>query len=205
MRFRIGTCDFDSHTRRLACDGRIASLSPKAAQMLGVLAEAAPDAVTHQQLYTALWPDTFVEPGNLHNLAAEIRDAAGDRKFLQTIHKFGYALRDAVAREAAALFAIIVGDTRIELPHGTTIVGRDQLPFADVSRQHAAITVSDSHVTIRDLGSKNGTFVGTRALVTEERLHDGDEICFGRTRGRLVALAPSETTATAAPITGSRE
>lgn len=205
MRFRIGAHGFDPQTRQLSApDAHIATMTPKAAQMLALLIEASPEAVTHERIYAALWPGTFVESGNLHNLAAEIRDAAGDRKFLQTIHKFGYALRDAVTFETVTRFVLIVGDMRIELPDGTTVIGRDQLPFADVSRRHAAITIDGADVSIADLGSKNGTFVGTIAVTSPQRLQDGDEICLGRTKGRVVAIAPGETTATAAPISESR-
>jgi pSer/pThr/pTyr-binding forkhead associated (FHA) protein len=63
------------------------------------------------------------------------------------------------------------------------IIGRD--PDADVpidehviSRAHAKIIKRWGGIAIRDLESKNGTFVNNRKIV-EEYLHDGDRIALG--------------------------
>lgn len=48
-----------------------------------------------------------------------------------------------------------------------------------VSRHHASFSVADDHLTVRDLGSTNGTYVnGQRA--EEIELHSGDEVIVGR-------------------------
>lgn len=51
-----------------------------------------------------------------------------------------------------------------------------------VSRQHAAITVKDNRVTIRDLDSPNGTYINDHVLTPrqEYRLRNGDKLRFGR-------------------------
>lgn len=54
------------------------------------------------------------------------------------------------------------------------------LDDADCSRQHAEFVRDNEGVVVRDLGSKNGLFVGGRR-VTERRLRDGDKIQLGRT------------------------
>jgi hypothetical protein len=50
-----------------------------------------------------------------------------------------------------------------------------------VSRRHAAIRRTVSHFLIKDLGSRNGTFVNNIQLKKDESrvLHPGDRICFG--------------------------
>jgi hypothetical protein len=50
-----------------------------------------------------------------------------------------------------------------------------------VSRRHAAITRVASHYLIKDLGSRNGTFIKDIRLKKDESrvLHPGDVICFG--------------------------
>ncbi|MCU1246892.1 MAG: garA 4 [Acidobacteria bacterium] len=206
MRLCIGAFLFDPLGRLLVRDGgRPAALTPKAARLLEALAEAAPEPVPHAALYERLWAGTFVEPGNLHNLVAEIREAAGDTALIKTVHRFGYALAERAVGEARARFALLVGEERIELPEGETIVGRDQLEGADVSRRHARITVEGLTASIEDLGSKNGTFIGTRRITAVTALRDRDEIVFGRTRTRFAALPAAETTITAAPpLSGSR-
>lgn len=63
------------------------------------------------------------------------------------------------------------------------VVGRD--PAADfpinefvISRKHAKISKRWGGIVIRDLESKNGTFINNRRVV-EEFLHDGDRIAMG--------------------------
>src|SRR6478672_7823092 len=68
-------------------------------------------------------------------------------------------------------------------------IGRTEPPFAsypqeavaDLSRRHARIFCEYGVVYIADLDSKNGTTVnGVNIQQKISRLHDGDEICFGR-------------------------
>lgn len=67
----------------------------------------------------------------------------------------------------------------------TTIVGRDascdiQLPDQGVSRRHAEIYRIGELFFIRDLGSRNGTFVNDERI-SEELLRQGDKIMMGGT------------------------
>ena len=66
-----------------------------------------------------------------------------------------------------------------------TVVGRGetadvQIFDDEISRSHAQIEMTDTRVRIRDLGSKNGTFVNGSA-VRESELSDGDKIQIGTT------------------------
>jgi hypothetical protein len=61
------------------------------------------------------------------------------------------------------------------------IIGRDEscdlvVPERQVSRQHATITLEGDGYVVRDLGSKNGTFVNSQQLDGPHVLQDGDEI-----------------------------
>ena len=84
------------------------------------------------------------------------------------------------------------------LPHNTlgrhpsqTIQILDRL----VSKEHATIEVRGEGVVIRDLGSRNGTFVNNRLVSDEMDLHHGDKVLLGGTR--LVYMDPSKDDATA--------
>ena len=71
----------------------------------------------------------------------------------------------------------------IQLKPGLNRIGRgDDNDFVinhqSVSTHHCEITVTDSTVTLRDLGSTNGTFV-ERVPVTEIQLHTGHHVQFG--------------------------
>ena len=65
-------------TRELRRAGAPVPLSPKAFQLLGILVERAPKALSKIELQDSLWPGTFVVEKNLTNLVGEIREALGD-------------------------------------------------------------------------------------------------------------------------------
>lgn len=71
---------------------------------------------------------------------------------------------------------------RWTLQQEQTVIGRSSdcdvvLPGRQVSRQHAVIERDDGTYQLRDLGSKNGTFVnGQRVRREPHPLKDGDEI-----------------------------
>lgn len=73
-----------------------------------------------------------------------------------------------------------------------TLIGRSPecdvfLDDVTVSRRHAEILVTEDGVTIRDLGSLNGTFVN-RHRIDEAPLEDDDEVQVGKYR--LTFLQP---------------
>ena len=45
-----------------------------------------------------------------------------------------------------------------------------------MSRKHTRIVVEDAWATIEDLGSKNGTFIGTTRVIRRRELRDGDVV-----------------------------
>jgi hypothetical protein len=65
-----------------------------------------------------------------------------------------------------------------------------------VSRVHAAFERFGDVWCVRDLGSRNGTFVNGARTIGEQALHTGDEILLGRLR--VVFHAPARGTETAA-------
>jgi pSer/pThr/pTyr-binding forkhead associated (FHA) protein len=65
-----------------------------------------------------------------------------------------------------------------------------------VSRVHAAFERFGDTWIVRDLGSRNGTFVNGSRIIGEHALHSGDEILLGRLR--LLFHGPARGTATAA-------
>jgi len=70
---------------------------------------------------------------------------------------------------------------RIFLEKASLVIGRDEtcdLAIQDrqVSRQHASVSLEEDGYIIRDLGSKNGTFINGQVLEGPHLLQDGDEI-----------------------------
>lgn len=73
------------------------------------------------------------------------------------------------------------------------LLGRDprsRIPFDDerVSRHHAYIEQHDTRVMIRDLGSKNGTFLNGRELVEPTELRPDDQVRLGKTLIRVALI-----------------
>ena len=65
--------------------------------------------------------------------------------------------------------------------------GENDVPLegdAYASGRHAEVIVRDGGRYLRDLGSRNGTFVGGYALAAEHRLRRGDDVRIGETELR---------------------
>lgn len=204
----FGQFVFDARLRTLSRDGTAVELSPKAFSLLEALLEARPAPVSKEVLYDRLWPKTFVEAGNLHNLVSEIRRMLGDEahQVLRTVHGVGYSFdaRDVEVSTGGSAFVLWIGDEAIHLQPGEAIIGRDPaaavvIDSSDVSRQHARLFISDDHVTIEDLGSKNGTFVGSERLSAPRVLRGiDDEITVGKTSVLLRKRGSVQSTVTTA-------
>ena len=71
---------FDSQSRQLWSDRTELRLSPKAFELLALLIERRPDAVSKAEIRERLWPGTFVSDSSLPSLVSEIREAIGDHR-----------------------------------------------------------------------------------------------------------------------------
>jgi Transcriptional regulatory protein, C terminal/FHA domain len=177
-------------------EGREATLSPKAFQLLLLLIENRSRAMSREELHQQLWPSTFVLETNLAGLIAEIRRALGETAekptFVRTMHRFGYrfigAVREAeesVASAEPALKCWLVWETKqVPLAEGDNIVGRAAdasvwIDAAGVSRHHARIVVRRGEATLEDLASKNGTYVGPDRVTAPRQLADGEQVRLG--------------------------
>jgi DNA-binding winged helix-turn-helix (wHTH) protein len=209
--YRFGDFSIDCDRRLLLHRDRPVHLSPKAFLLLQVLVEAAPKALSKSALQDRLWPDTFVVEANLHHLIAEIRTALGEEpqraRWVRTVHRFGYAFQDAPERieqrpDRGVVCRLRWEGGRTTLASGEHVVGRDAsadvvIDSTTVSRRHARIRIAGEEVTLEDLGSKNGSFVGSRRVEGTQRLADGDTIRIGMVpvNVRISAVAPSTQTA----------
>ena len=95
------------------------------------------------------------------------------------------SLGDRDARQAClVLYSGPEPGQRYALPEGTLALGRApdcQLPLDSpgISRRHAEFEVAGDRVTLRDLGSVNGTHVNERRIEGSVRLNDGDMLRVG--------------------------
>ena len=198
MRHRFEDCLIDTGTRELFRENQRIHLSPKAFQLLLLLLESRPNAVSKDDIHKALWPDSFVADGNLANLVSELREGLGDDaanpRIIRTVPRFGYSFPASVEPlEAAAVSPepappgscrLLWGDRELHLGEGENLIGRDEnaavrIDDASVSRYHARILIEGFVAKLEDLGSKNGTHLGDRRLTGAVALRDGDAIRLG--------------------------
>jgi DNA-binding winged helix-turn-helix (wHTH) protein len=197
MSLRFGDCFFDRDTRQVSRDGRALALSPKAFQLLQVLLERRPRALSQAELHELIWPGTFVSPTSLPRLVSEIRKAIGDDPsdphFVRTVHGYGYAFSGPVEGEGAftepapgrpAACHLVLAGQEVPLAEGENLIGRGvdcavRILSPRVSRRHARLVVTEGSATLEDLGSKNGTYLRGRRLDAVAPLVDGDEIAMG--------------------------
>lgn len=217
MRIAFGECVFDSDTHEVFRAGRALALSPKAFELLELLVEERPKALSKEKIHGKLWPKVFVSDASLSNLVAELRAALGDDahrpQILRTVHRFGYAFVAAAKNEALApdhdAACRLIWETReIALGSGENILGRDQkgvvwVDDPSVSRHHARIVVAGAEAKLEDLGSKNGTLLNGELVEKPALLGDGDEIQIGRAKMTFHVLRQTGSTLTASSLSGS--
>ncbi len=191
VEIRFGEWAVDHDRRLVLRQGTAVHLSPKAFELLEILVEARPRVLTKTELLERLWPQTYVVEANLSNLVAEIRAALGDSsrkpRWVRTAHGLGYSFEAEVtseAPEAVGFYWLIHPEGRVALREGNHLIGRHPrsvvpIDSSTVSRTHARIVISGGEAVLRDLGSKNGTYLRGVRIREPAVLHDGDDIAIG--------------------------
>jgi len=196
MRLTFGSWEVDTNRRLLTHGGSPASLSPKAFDLLVVLARHHEKAFSKAELHRILWPDTFVSDGSLTILVAEIRDVLDDDaeqpQFIRTVRRFGYGFcAPVITQDVSPLPApaggggwVIWGNRSIAIGRTECVLGRSldadiRFDVPGVSRRHARIVIDGEHVALEDLGSQNGTYLRGERITGRAALTDGDEVRLG--------------------------
>lgn len=196
MQVRFGEFTLDTESRQLRLGAAERHLSPKGFELLRLLIESRPRALSKAELHERLWPATFVSEATLSSLVAEVREALGEKArdghFVRTVHRFGYAFSGTatdLAPHAAPLDDrvrcwIIWESGQVALRDGEHLLGRDAdvavwLESPTISRHHARICVTGADATIEDLGSKNGTYLRGERVTASSPLTDGDDLRLG--------------------------
>ena len=213
MQVRFGPFALDTESRQLRQDDAERHLSPKAFELLRLLVDNRPRALSKAELHERLWPSVFVSEATLSSLVAEVRAAlnekAGDEGFVRTVHRFGYAFKGEATELGAsgqttverARYWIIWESGQVALSEGDHLLGRDGdvavwLESPTVSRHHARIRITGPIATLEDLGSKNGTFLRGERLAAPATLADGDAITLGSVPLRFRLVEPGVSTDT---------
>ena len=211
MRFKFDQFVIDGGRRIVQRGSEEVHVAPKTLDFLLLLLARAPNAVSKTELTATLWPDTHISEATLTGVVADAREALGDDgrapRLIRTMHRFGYAFTAQIERDAGGNTAepivgwLIADNWRLPLRPGETILGREgdgvvPLPSASVSRQHAALVLEGRAAQVRDLGSKNGTFVDDLRVEGTVMLRDGAQLRFGTLHVTYRSAQPSSSTDT---------
>jgi hypothetical protein len=179
--------------------------------VLAVLAREAGQVVSKERLIDEVWPTQIVAESSLMRAIRQLRRAfgedAGECRYVETIRKRGYRLVAPVERaddELASVttrYSVELGDRRIPLSAGDNLIGRGvdaavHIDCRDASRRHASILVTDDRAVLRDLGSKNGTFLWDQPVEGPSVLRDGDRIDIGPVTLIFRTSSATDTTST---------
>jgi two-component system, cell cycle response regulator len=98
-----------------------------------------------------------------------------------------------VSRDAAlvVIHGLDLG-RKYDLMREVTVVGRSskadiQVDQEAISRNHARFTITNGRVSLKDLGSTNGTYVNDELISAEMQLRNGDLVKIGRTIFKFIA------------------
>lgn len=213
MRLSFAGFVLDLDQRRLLAGAEERHLQPKAFELLRTLVDARPRALSKDDLLTAVWGDVFVSENTLAAVVRDLRTALDDDAqnptLIRTVYGYGYAFVGAASPldEAAepgppSGWRLLHDHREIQLREGDNILGRSGhdvvvLDSPTVSRHHALVRVSGADATVSDLGSKNGTWIGTTPVGAGTPLVSGAEVRLGSVVvvARFVTNAPTTETA----------
>ncbi len=125
--YDFGPFRFDPEERVLHLDGMPVPLAPKVAETLSLLVQNAGHLVEKDELVKKVWPDTFVEEGNLNKniflLRRVLGQCEGGGEYIETVPRRGYrfvaSVTHSVTETTSAQAGPLATSTRAERPTGS--------------------------------------------------------------------------------------
>ena len=105
--YEFGPFRLEPAERKLSRNNQVVVLTPKAFDTLVLLVRNSGHLLEKDELIRTLWPDSFVEDGNLSNNIFALRKALGeDPEYIETIPKRGYRFVGAVRQLPGPLVGV---------------------------------------------------------------------------------------------------
>src|SRR5579864_773583 len=118
--YEFGPFQLDPPERQLLCDGQPIALSPKAFDLLLALVDRSGQLSQKEELLKIVWPDSFVEEGNLavtiSLLRKALNDDRGKHRYIETVSKKGYRFVADVKRHDDSESAIAGAGLTADVP-----------------------------------------------------------------------------------------
>ena len=209
VRLRFGEFTLDTCLGQLSCGSMDCYLSPQGIELLNLLIDNRPRALSKREIHEHLWPDISFSEARLSSVVAEVRRALDEtamrQGFVRTVPRFGYAFQGDAYEPSPPTPPRVNGCVRgwLVLPTGPMclrdgeyVLGRNEdatvrFDSLSVSRHHSRIRVSRDVVTIEDFPSRNGTFLNGERLTAPAPLAEGDEITLGLITLRFSSSDPA--------------
>lgn len=164
--YRFGSFYLDPVERVLLRDEREVPLTSKAFEMLLMLVERAGHVVEKEELMRRLWPNSYVEEGNLTVHKSALVKALGEG-YIQTVPRRGYRFHGVVEQIESVTEAEMVGDSRAMATQSPALSPSDSTQIQeavsfDTTTTHAAAPPQATSIP----PSKNETFMRRRRFIT---------------------------------------
>jgi DNA-binding winged helix-turn-helix (wHTH) protein/TolB-like protein len=144
-RFRLNVAE-----RVLLREGELVPLTPKVFDILLVLVESSGQVVSKDDLMKRVWPNTYVEEGNLTQNISLLRKALGETpggvQFIETVPRRGYRF---VAETSAANGRV---DSVAPAPANDSVVSREIPPPVSAKRRTPAFMVAGGLLVFAVIG-----------------------------------------------------
>src|SRR5688572_8383170 len=111
QRYEFGPFRLDTSEHSLLRDGQVVPLEPRVFDLLRVLVQNDGRLLQKEELLKEVWPETFVEEGNLNRNISILRKALGEdssgKPYIETVPKRGYRFVASVKKIAGKGSGII--------------------------------------------------------------------------------------------------
>lgn len=159
-------------------DGKALTLTPKLFDLLCFLVANRGRVIEKEEIFKALWPDSFVEENNLTVNIAMLRKALGERSLIETVPKRGYRFAAEVIEELP-LAVVAPAVVPAAPPRSASKV---RLAWAAVGVLAVALTASALYAFREPARLKAVPLPGPESNDTEPALSpDGKQLAFVRT------------------------
>ena len=105
MTYTFGSVRVDADIRSIVGPAGEVRLTRKAWELLVLLLERRPNAVSKAEIHARVWPETFVSESSVQSLVHEIRraiDLGAAQSWIRTVHGIGYRFCGPVAATGPA-------------------------------------------------------------------------------------------------------
>ena len=192
MRLDLGPVTLDTDRHQVFRGAEPAHLSTKAFQLLELLVDNRPRALSKEELQKALWPDTFVSDTSLTTLVNEIRallseNARGSAGSSAPCTATATRSRAPPRPRRLPAVAWSGASEKCRSTRGRTSWDATRRPAAPSRTRPSPAATPGSRCAAarprsRTSQSKNGTFVGDERVTGPVALADGDAVRLGLVR-----------------------